>query len=90
MQIGVQTVPPSEPLLAAMPSGREYHNHLQPFHPPALDEDVVARMRAPPDPSDSGFVGDEDDSNDEDDSKGDPVGAFPGTKGVYAGGSSYY
>jgi hypothetical protein len=55
---------------------------------PALDEDALIRMRAPPDPSDT-FKGDEDDSADEDD-RNPPAGAFPGTKLDYAAGSSYY
>jgi hypothetical protein len=55
---------------------------------PALDEDALVRMRAPPDPSDT-FKGDEDDSADEDE-RNVPAGAFPGTKSDYAAGSSYY
>jgi hypothetical protein len=47
---------------------------------PALDEDALVRMRAPPDPSDA-FKGDEDDSADEEE-RSAPAGAFPG--------SSYY
>ncbi|KAF2831336.1 pH-response regulator protein-like protein palC [Ophiobolus disseminans] len=85
--VGVQLVPPSEPLLASMPSGREYHTTKM-FVVPALDEDALVRMRAPPDPSDT-FNGDEDDSADEDE-RSPPAGAFPGTKSDYATGSSYY
>ncbi|GAB7342507.1 hypothetical protein MBLNU457_g0698t2 [Dothideomycetes sp. NU457] len=62
--INVQTVPPFEPLLAAMPSGREYHTP-KPYIPPTLDAGELARMRAPPDPEQSAFAGDEDDSGDE-------------------------
>jgi hypothetical protein len=58
------------------------------FVVPALDEDALIRMRAPPDPSDT-FKGDEDDSADED-NRNAPAGAFPGTKSDYAAGSSYY
>jgi hypothetical protein len=70
-----------------MPSGREYHTTKM-FVIPALDEDALIRMRAPPDPSET-FNGDEDDSADEDE-RHPPAGAFPGTKSDYATGSSYY
>jgi hypothetical protein len=85
--VGVQLVPPSEPLLATMPSGREYHT-TKIFIIPALDEDSLVRMRAPPDPSET-FKGEEDDSADED-RKAHPVGAFPGTKSEYNAGTTYY
>jgi hypothetical protein len=85
--VGVQLVPPSEPLLASMPSGREYHTTKM-FVIPALDEDSLVRMRAPPDPSET-FKGEEDDSADEDE-KAHPVGAFPGTKSEYTAGTTYY
>jgi hypothetical protein len=70
-----------------MPSGREYHSTKM-FIIPALDEDALIRMRAPPDPSDT-FKGDEDDSADEDENSA-PAGAFPGTKSDYTAGTSYY
>ena len=84
-------IPPSEPLLASMPSGREYHTPKA-FAGPTLDEDSIIRMRAPPDPSDAAFAGDEDDSADEEQREAAtaPVGAFPGTQGGYAAGSNYY
>ncbi|KAF1999513.1 pH-response regulator protein-like protein palC [Amniculicola lignicola CBS 123094] len=89
--IGVQLVPPSEPLLASLPSGREYHNP-KPFATPTLDEHTIVRMRAPPDPGEA-FQGGEDDSSDEEtqrESTPAPVGAFPGATSAYAGGSNYY
>lgn len=48
-------------------------------------------MRAPPDPGDAAFEGDEDDSADEEERQqaSAPVGAFPGTRAEYSG-SSYY
>jgi hypothetical protein len=73
--------------LSSMPSGREYHTTKM-YVIPALDEDALVRMRAPPDPSDT-FKGDEDDSADEDE-RSAPTGAFPGTKSDYAASSSYY
>ncbi|PPJ53721.1 hypothetical protein CBER1_00885 [Cercospora berteroae] len=92
--INVQLVPPYEPLLARMPSGREYHTP-QPFQPPSLDSDVLAQMRAPPEPEERAFRGDEEDSGDEGvyGQRNEPVGAFPGTAGEYqrsATSNSYY
>lgn len=91
--MNVQAVPPFEPLLANMPSGREYHTP-QVFQPPSLDANALAQMRAPPDPADRAFHGDEDDSGGEDAfARTEPVGAFPGTAGEYsrsATSSSYY
>jgi hypothetical protein len=88
-QMGVQLIPPSEPQLAEMPSGREYHTPKM-YIAPALDEDVMARMRAPPDPGDAAFKIDEEDSGDESQNRSSPVGAFPGTKGEYSAGGAYY
>lgn len=66
-----------------MPSGREYHTP-RPYVIPALEEDAIVRMRAPPDPSDAGFNGEEDDSeDDEHDRQNVHVGAFPA-------GTNYY
>lgn len=70
-----------------MPSGREYHTTKM-FVVPALNEDALVRMRAPPDPSDT-FNGDEEDSADEDE-RGPSVGAFPGATAGPAAGSIYY
>lgn len=70
-----------------MPSGREYHTSKM-FVVPALDEQSLIRMRAPPDPSDA-FRGEEDDSADEIE-RDPPAGAFPGTKQDYAPSTSYY
>ncbi|KAH9826707.1 pH-response regulator protein palC [Teratosphaeria destructans] len=92
--VNVQIVPPHEPLLASMPSGREYHSP-QPYVPPTLDSGALAMMRAPPDPNEAAFRGDEEDSGDEADGtgRGEPVGAFPGTAHDYgrsATSNSYY
>lgn len=81
-QVGVQLVPPSEPLLASMPSGREYHTPKM-WIVPALDEGSLVRMRAPPDPSEA-FEGEEEDSADEDQSMA--PGAFP----AQSTSTSYY
>lgn len=90
--INVQPVPPFESLLAAMPSGREYHTP-KPYTPPTLDPDILARMRAPPAPHECAFTGTEADSGDEDERGGvdeAPVGAFPGTAGEYRTDSPAY
>ncbi|KAK0819870.1 hypothetical protein LTR91_018650 [Friedmanniomyces endolithicus] len=92
--INTQLVPPWEPLLANMPSGREYHSP-QPYQPPQLDAQTLALMRAPPDPSESVFRGDEEDSGGDEygGSTNEPVGAFPGTSHDYGRrgtSNSYY
>ena len=96
--VNVQLVPDFEPLLAQMPSGREYHTP-EPWTPPRLDAGTLIQMRAPPDPEDRAFKGDEDDSGDEageyggGTGTGEPVGAFPGTAADYGRSktsNSYY
>ena len=92
--VDIQIVPPSEPLLASMPSGREYH-HPQPYRPPTLDAATLAKMRAPLDPNQQIFRGDEEDSGGEDvyGRSSEPVGAFPGTSHEYGRSrtsNSYY
>ncbi|GAB1744794.1 hypothetical protein NU219Hw_g2610t1 [Hortaea werneckii] len=93
--INVQLVPSYEPLLASMPSGREYHSP-QPYTPPGLDAGTLAQMRAPPEPDEAAFRGEEPDSDAEEgfeNRTSDPVGAFPGTGGEYVRSgtsTSYY
>jgi hypothetical protein len=84
--MSMQIVPPFEPLLALLPSGREYHKP-QEFVLPELDEDVLARMRAPPDPRDAADFVDDSESDVE---REEPPGTFPGTQRDYVGSSSYY
>lgn len=72
--------------MSSMPSGREIHT-LKPFIPPVLEASVLESMRAPPDRVDDYGS---DASSDEEAERSEPVGAFPGTKGDYAGSSSYY
>lgn len=90
-KVGCQLIPPSEPLVASMPSGRDYRDPKM-YVIPALDEEAIVRMRAPPDPGDAAFEGEEDDSGDEEERAHTtaPIGAFPGTKAEYSGGTSYY
>lgn len=90
--MNVQLIPPSEPLLANMPSGRDVHTP-KPYVPPSLDEDILIRMRAPPDHEDElQKAGDASSSDEEGRSKSsqDPVGAFPGTREAYTGGEREY
>jgi hypothetical protein len=93
--VNFQLVPEFEPLLAQMPSGREYHTP-EPWSPPALDAVTLMQMRVLPEPQDRAFKGDEDDSGDEGGYRvgtGEPVGAFPGTATDYGRSktsNSYY
>lgn len=72
-----------------MPSGREYH-YPKPYQIPSLDEELIARMRAPADPADSAFQSNGRDSDSDDDTRPEPVGAFPKTKADYTPSSSTY
>ena len=85
----MQIVPPFEPLLASMPSGREYHTP-KPYQPPSLEASVIERMRAPPDPTELGLNSIAADSGSDDDESSEPVGAFPGTEHEYKGSTTYF
>lgn len=87
-QVDIQVVPPSDPLLANLPSGRDVFD-VEPYVTPKLEEDVLSRMRAPPDLIQHDGANDSD-SNDESEARIDPVGAFPGTKDGYTQRSTYY
>jgi hypothetical protein len=91
LKINIQSIPPHEPLMAAMPSGREYHTP-KPYVPPQLDANLLLGLRAPLDPQQRAFGGNEDDSGDEGDGvPGSGVvvpGAFPGVGGATVGGGS--
>ena len=82
----MQIIPPSDTLLANMPSGREYHIP-QEYTIPELSEEELSRMRAPPDPAE--FYKDDEDSA-SDDEQTDPVGAFPGTGSEYGASKNQY
>ncbi|KAI9052765.1 hypothetical protein LZ554_003038 [Drepanopeziza brunnea f. sp. 'monogermtubi'] len=84
--INTQPIPPTGPLLASMPSGREIHS-LKPWTPPVLDTSILENMRAPPDRVDDY---DSDRSSEDESARQEPVGAFPGTRGDYARSGSYY
>ncbi|KAK3362246.1 hypothetical protein B0T25DRAFT_523844 [Lasiosphaeria hispida] len=82
-----QIVPPTGPLLAQMPSGREMHS-VKPFQPPMLSAATLEAMRAPPDRSDES--GNYASSDEETLTDGTLVGAFPGTQGEYRTGTPNY
>lgn len=77
------------PLLSNLPSGRDIHS-VPPYSPPALDEDQLIRMRAPPE-DDEQLPEVEDESEDEGinpEKERGPPGAFP-TRSATAD-SAYY
>jgi hypothetical protein len=82
-----QVIPPTGPLLAQMPSGREIHS-IKPYQPPLLSPDLLEAMRAPPERADDygGYS-----SSDEETAVGpSPIGAFPGKAGDYRTGTPNY
>lgn len=90
LQINTQLIPPSDPLMVSMPSGRDMYT-TQPFVPPVLDEDTLARMRAPPDRE--WMAGDHDDSSSDEGDKTQQSklpGSFPGLSATPSNSESYY
>ncbi|KAL8721467.1 MAG: hypothetical protein Q9181_007698, partial [Wetmoreana brouardii] len=89
--INTQLVPPSEPLLAGMPSGREMHSSKS-YVPPELDADVLEKLRAPPNLKDERVLMDDDEnSSDEEVSTENGLpGAFPSTSASGHTASEYY
>ncbi|MCJ1474269.1 hypothetical protein MMC13_002927 [Lambiella insularis] len=75
-----QIIPPSESLIAAMPSGREIHSPKV-YIRPNLDPDTLASMRAPPDRDKDtlGSSSESDGSRGEISNTGAVPGAFPDT-----------
>lgn len=84
LQVNTQAIPPSEPLLSKLPSGRDVHAAPPPYKPMSLDESELIRMRAPPDETEQALsaLNLEDDSEDEATPSGEkgPPGAFPGSR----------
>ena len=76
--INTQLIPPSDPLIAKMPSGRDIHS-VKEFVCPTLDEETLARMRTPPESDAEKGAGADDDTSEEEEGKTAPPGAFPGT-----------
>jgi hypothetical protein len=87
-QVDVQVVPPSDPLVANLPSGRDVFE-AEPYQPPRLEEDILSKMRAPPDMIDRRGA-DDSDSDDDMQVHKDPVGAYPGMKQEYTQANTYY
>ncbi|KAL2757439.1 hypothetical protein ACRALDRAFT_1068024 [Sodiomyces alcalophilus JCM 7366] len=92
--IASQTIPPTGPLIAQMPSGREIHM-IKPYQVPQLDQMVLEATRAPPDTTDDNAgIGDglssDDEAGDQGSVKQARVGAYPGARQGYGSGSSYY
>ncbi|KAL9605042.1 MAG: hypothetical protein Q9179_001638 [Wetmoreana sp. 5 TL-2023] len=90
-KINTQLIPPFEPLLAGMPSGREMHSSKS-YVPPELDADVLEKMRAPPDLKDERvLMDDEENSSDEEASAEDGLPrAFPNKSASGHAASEYY
>lgn len=81
--VNVQRVPPSAPLLAQMPSGRDIHV-VKPMNAPTLDPTLLEAMRAPVDPLDE--LADEDNYGGGDSSEDEPAAPSGGSKVL----STYY
>lgn len=88
--INTQLIPPSDPLVANMPLGRDIHS-AKSFVPPSLDDDTLTRMRAPPD-VDEMSDGDDDESGSDEGEKAQAglPGAFPGSSSTPSNDNSYY
>ncbi|KAJ9195586.1 hypothetical protein DTO164E3_6662 [Paecilomyces variotii] len=86
-----QLIPAATGLLSNLPSGRDIHSPPAPYTPPALDEDDLVRMRAPPE-EDEVFSDNDPDSDDETNPAGgkDTPGAFPGSRALSRAESTAY
>ncbi|PYH47985.1 pH-signaling protein PalC [Aspergillus saccharolyticus JOP 1030-1] len=78
--INTQLIPPSADLLANLPSGRDIHSPPGAYRIPALDEEQLVRMRAPPAEDEFGPGSDEE-------SEDEPAVAGVGVSRVYTPGS---
>lgn len=83
----MQVIPQFESLLSSLPTGREFHKP-QEYIAPIIEEDVLGRMRAPPNYSEAAAYRNEEDSQSDTEAQ-DPVGAFPGTANDYNGSIQY-
>ncbi|KAK3906693.1 hypothetical protein C8A05DRAFT_29445 [Staphylotrichum tortipilum] len=75
-----QPIPPTGPLLAQMPSGREIHT-IKLYQPPLLSPEVLEAMRAPPDGSEefANHPSSDDETAVAEDSSSSPLGGtYPG------------
>ncbi|KAJ5675226.1 uncharacterized protein N7477_005160 [Penicillium maclennaniae] len=77
--MNTQIIPSPASLLSNIPSGRDIHQTPVPYKPPSLEEDQLARMRAPPDEHQQLHFGSDPDDSDEEalpEPRG-PPGGFP-------------
>ena len=81
-------IPPSDPLVANMPLGRDIYLTKH-FAAPNLDEDTLARMRAPPDADEMDDDGDSSSDEATTAQSGLP-GAFPGSSSAASKDQSYF
>lgn len=83
-------IPPSDPLVANMPLGRDIHS-AKSFVPPSLDDDTLTRMRAPPDVDEMSDDDDDESGSDEGEkAQAGLPGAFPGSSSTPSNDNSYY
>ena len=88
--INTQLIPPPDPLIASMPSGRDVHSEKA-FSPPTLDEESLARMRAPLGrDAEIDVDANGDSSDDEVEARIAPPGTFPGSSGSTSNDNAYY
>ena len=87
--MNTQLVPPSDAILSEAPSGRDIYS-TKSFLPPNLDEEVLARMRAPPEVDESVNIADDDSSGEEGKGKKEPPGSFSGDPTSEPSGDPYY
>ena len=88
--MNTQLIPPFEPLLNSMPSGRDVHQ-TRAFNLPVLDADILERMRAPPEKDDVRISADEESSDDEPGTEGrNPPGTFPSLSTSSTHNSDYF
>ena len=81
-------IPPCDPLVASMPSGRDVHS-TKLFTAPCLEEDTLTRMRAPPD-ADELDADDDSGSDEAETAQGGVPGTFPGSSSTASNDDSYY
>ena len=87
-QINTQMIPPSDPLLANMPSGRNIHLPKL-FTAPTLEGDALTGMRAPPD-AEERDADDDSDGGEAEIAQGSLPGTFPGSSSTSSNDNSYY
>ena len=77
--------------MANMPSGRDIHT-TSPYSPPCLDADILASMRAPPEPSEVVRAAEDDESSGDEstENRSQIPGAFPGQPSADPNGGNYY